>query len=249
VDLIERSERAGARHPWEVARKTAISQLVLRTGLARPRALDVGCGDAYLVRELIEAGLLESAVGQDVNLTPALTGSWSSSSLRLVQALDELGEERFELLLLLDVLEHVEDPATFLYRLVEARLAARGLVLVTVPAYQGLFTQHDRDLKHFRRYSRGEIAGVATAAGLRVLDSGYLFSSLLLPRALSAIGEHMRLPRSDGAIGVGGWRAPRSLTRFLTSMLELDNRVALSAHDLGITVPGLSTWLICSAPS
>jgi hypothetical protein len=201
------------------------------------------------VRELVDNGLLESAVGQDVHLTPTLAEGWSSASLTLVQSLDELGEERFELLLLLDVLEHVDDPATFLYQLVETRLGAAGRVLVTVPAYQGLFTQHDRNLKHFRRYSRHEIAGVARAAGLHVLDSGYLFSSLLLPRALAALGEHVRPPSQKSDIGVGHWRAPRALTRLLTSILELDNRVALGAHDLGIILPGLSTWLICSAPS
>jgi len=249
VDLIEQSDRARDRHPWEVARRTAIAKLVVRSGLERPRTLDVGCGDAYLVRELLESGLLECAVGQDVHLTPTLAENWSSDSLRLVQALEELGEERFELLLLLDVLEHVEDPATFLYRLVETRLEPGGRVVVTVPAYQGLFTQHDRDLRHFRRYSRREIAGIATAAGLRVLDSGYLFSSLLLPRALSALGEQVRPPSERRDIGVGHWRAPRSVTRLLTSMLELDNHLALSAHDLGITLPGLSSWLICSAPS
>lgn len=249
MDLIERPDEQGERHPWEVARATAIGELVSRLGMQRPTTLDVGCGDAYLARELMLQGKIGNAVGQDVHLTRELARAWSSSSLRLVRDLAEIDSERFELLLLLDVLEHIEDPARFLHEVVDRHLEPGARVVITVPAFQGLFSQHDRDLKHFRRYSRGEIAGVATAAGLQVRDSGYLFCSLLLPRALSAVAERIRPPRPSDHIGVGIWRAPRAVTQLLTFTLTLENRLALGAHDLGLTFPGLSSWLLCNAPS
>ena len=248
MDLIERLDEQGDRHPWEVARAAAIGELVSRLGVDRPSTLDVGCGDAYLVRELSDEERIGRAVGQDVHLTQELIEAWSTPSLRLVRDLAEIQAERFELLLLLDVLEHVEDPVVFLHGLVDSYLETGAHVLITVPAFQGLFTQHDRDLKHFRRYSRGEIAGVARAAGLEVRDSGYLFSSLLLPRALTALGEQLRRPRRRNGIGVGNWQAPGALTRLLTSALTLDNRLALGAHDHGLTLPGLSSWLSCNVP-
>jgi hypothetical protein len=232
-----------------VARAIAIGELVSRLGLENPHTLDVGCGDAYLVRELLHAGKIGSAVGQDIHLTRGFVEAWSEASLRLVKELSELDGQRFELLLLLDVLEHVEDPATFLHALVRTHLERCGRVVITVPAFQSLFTRHDRDLKHFRRYARGEIANVATAAGLRVHDSGYLFGSLLLPRAMSALAERLRGPRIQDGIGVGQWQAPSVLTNLVTCALKLDNRLSLHAHDRGLVLPGLSSWLLCNLPS
>ncbi len=56
---------------------------------------------------------------------------------------------------MLDVIEHVEDDVGFVRDVVDGSLAPGGWVLVSVPAYQSLFSSHDRALKHFRRYAPG----------------------------------------------------------------------------------------------
>ena len=72
-------------------------------------------------------------------------------------------------------------------------------VLVTVPAYQSLFSSHDVQLKHYRRYSLRSLRHALSSAGLRVVESGTFFVSLLPLRALVAL----RLVRARRLIHVG----------------------------------------------
>lgn len=238
----------GTRHPWETARAEAIGKLIGRLALPAARVLDVGCGDSFLLGELRRSMDFSEAVAQDIHLSPELAERLRVPGIELVQHLSELDERRFDLILLLDVLEHLENPAELLGELRERYLASNGRLLITVPAFQSLFTEHDRQLKHFRRYSRRQISALARESGLLVRDSGYLFLSLLLPRALSALKERLRpTPSLPQVRGVGDWRAPGYVTQAIHRLLCTDNALCLRAQAHGVTLPGLSAWITCSA--
>ena len=78
--------------------------------------------------------------------------------------------------------------------------------------------------------------------------SGYLFSSLLLPRALTKLRERLLPPKGEAELGVGGWHGPKWLTTALHQLLCADNRLCLEAQRKGLVVPGLSAWILCKAP-
>lgn len=89
--------------------------------------------------------------------------------------------ERFDSVLYVDVLEHIEDDRSELARAAE-HLRPGGSLVVLSPAHQWLFSEFDRAVGHFRRYSRSELLDL-TPAGLRVeacyyLDSCGLFASI-----------------------------------------------------------------------
>jgi len=247
MDLVERQHALEARHPWETARAEAVRALVARLDLPMPRVLDVGCGDGFLIGELSTHFALREAVAQDVHLTPELMRELGRPGIEFVRELDQIAGRRFELLLLLDVLEHVREPSTLLTRLCREHLGADGWVLITVPAFQALFSRHDHALRHERRYSRPEIAALARQAGLSVHASGYLFSSLLVPRALAKLRERLLPSPGETELGVGGWTGPDWLTRALHQLLCADNRLCLKAQQKGLVVPGLSAWILCRA--
>jgi len=249
MDLAERQHTLRSRHPWETARALAIRSLAARLGLVAPRVLDVGCGDGFLIAELRAHLGAREAVAQDVHLTPELIRELAKPGVEFVRELDQIPGRRFDLVLLLDVLEHVRDPVALLTRVWRNHLAPGGSVLITVPAFQLLFSRHDRALKHERRYSRPEIAKVAEDAGLGVRSSGYLFSSLLLPRIVGKLRERMFRAADEPADGIGGWQGSPWLTRALHELLSLDNQLCLKAQQRGLVVPGLSAWILCSAPS
>jgi SAM-dependent methyltransferase len=154
VDLTERLRTPERRHPWEAARVRFFKDVLARsTPLSAPiRVLDVASGDGWL------AGQLAAVLHPDSDMT-----CWDSAytdGLMETLATHEKGvrrfvEERpagtFDLLLLLDVLEHVEDDARFLREL-GSSLAAGGHALLSIPAWQRLFGRLDSRLKHFRRY-------------------------------------------------------------------------------------------------
>jgi trans-aconitate methyltransferase len=236
------------RHPWELARVLLMERLLNPLTTEHARVLDIGAGDGFAVRQLSRAFAWNQVVALDSELSPEQQAAFSSPEVRFEKNLDNV-PGRFDLLLLLDVLEHVEQPLPFLKGFVTDRLERGGVALVTVPAFQSLYCQHDRDLLHHRRYRRSEIQAVAVEAGLKVERSGYFFSSLLLPRALTVLRERLLPPQKvENAVGVGGWHASPAVTRALTWALATDGALGLKAPDFGLTLPGLSAWLICRKP-
>ncbi len=82
------------------------------------------------------------------------------------------------LVVMLDVLEHIEDDVAAL-RAIQERMLPGSQLLLTVPAFQWAFTSWDTALGHHRRYSTQDVRTLATAAGLRVDHCSYLFPELL----------------------------------------------------------------------
>ena len=251
MDLSERRGATIARHPWETSRADAIEKIVRRLGVGDgARVLDVGCGDGYLATKLAERLGFSQIVGQDIHLTDEMAKALSRPSVSFVRGLDGL-DFRADLILLLDVLEHIADASGALSELWRTRLNPRGQLLITVPAFQALFTQHDVALKHCRRYSRRQLEAQVAETGLEVSGSGYLFASLLIPRAVRAAYERLAPARAgrDASHGIGEWRAPKLVTTAIHAALSLDNAMCLAASDVGMPLPGLSVWLTCRAPS
>src|SRR4249919_3736783 len=126
MDLTEVPGASLCRHPWEIARARFFGRVLADAGrlAAVPTVLDVGAGDGYLARTLLAASPAGSRV---VCLDP----NYSDDDLRrfALPPLDGLGfvrqppTERFDVLLLLDVIEHVEDDLGFLAPLVAENLA------------------------------------------------------------------------------------------------------------------------------
>src|SRR6185503_570835 len=98
-----------------------------------------------------------------------------------------------------DVLEHLEDDAAAL-RGAASNLAADGLVLATVPAYKWLWTSHDSEHHHFRRYTTERLGAAFRAAGLTTVQLGY-FNTRLFPLAVaSRMIDRIRGHHADGRL-------------------------------------------------
>lgn len=109
-------------------------------------------------------------------------------------------EGGYDVVVAFDVLEHLaDDRAAAAW--VGSLLVDGGVFIATVPAYQWLFSDHDRALEHYRRYTRGSLVA-AMPAELRVVRAGY-FVSLLLPLAVSLrlVGRLVQSLRRRSAAG------------------------------------------------
>lgn len=250
MDLSERTA-SSTRHPWEVARARAVESILREGGESLGSVLDYGCGDGYMGRHLVSALGGSSYTGFDSELSDEQCRAWSSAEHTVfTNRLPPLAE--FDTVLACDVIEHVPDDQTLLSAARE-RLKPGGRMLVTVPAFQSLFSKHDRALRHFRRYSLQELGTSLERAKFSVLHSGYLFGSLLVPRLLSSALERSRTPSSpEGAqtaadLGIGAWTGGPALSQALTGLLELDNRSMLRLAKLGVKLPGLSAWALVKA--
>ncbi|HEY6012137.1 MAG TPA: hypothetical protein VIX18_11775, partial [Nitrospirota bacterium] len=152
----------------------------------------------------------------------------------------------YGLILLLDVLEHVNDDRTLLRDITERNLALDGRIVITAPMFQELFASHDAFLGHHRRYSLRELVGLADACGLHIIASGYLFTSVLLVRALSTgIQTLLKRPLASSH-GVGNWNHGAFITKVAASLLLLDARISLLLRGMSINLPGLTGWIVCA---
>jgi SAM-dependent methyltransferase len=253
MDLVEVPGANFRRHPWEVARARFFLRLLDKAGLRdrRQTVLDVGAGDGYFARQLL-AGLPPESrcVCFDSNYTDADLTRFASPDLAQLGFTRQPPSERFDLILLLDVIEHVEDDRSFLSGFVHDQLAPGGTVLVSVPAWPALFSRHDVALKHYRRYTPAAARELIASCGLVIRRSGGLFHSLLFPRAMSVLGERVsRLTAREARApaDLGDWRGGAALSSLVGGALAVDAALGRAAAATGVALPGLSFWALCGA--
>ena len=138
---------------------------------------------------------------------------------------------------MLDVLEHIENDREFL-AILNRKLNDGGLLLVTVPAYNFLFSEHDVFLKHYRRYDRKDLCEKLRDSTFTVIDSGYFFFSLILIRFLQKV-FHMQ---DSNEVGKGGFSL--GLNSVFAWILYCDALCCFFLSRIGIVLPGLSCWAI-----
>ena len=104
------------------------------------------------------------------------------------------GVEAFDAILYVDVLEHIEDDRRELARAYRL-LRPGGHLIVVSPAYPSLFTEFDRAVGHYRRYTRRSLAAAAPG-GLVVVSLGYLDSV----GVLLSLGNRLLLRRAEPSL-------------------------------------------------
>lgn len=248
MDLVEQKIFTGLRHPWETSRVEAVKSLTreLISADQPVRALDLGCGDGYVAGQVFGGSPQVTAALVDVYFTDEAVAGMESHGGRFAfhRSLDEAGDEKFDIIMMLDVLEHEENDLALLKQVVD-RMADDGAILLTVPAFQSLFSRHDEFLRHFRRYSLGQLSAVAKEAGLAAEVSGYLYTSLLAPRLLAVVLQRLGLSGGAEAKGVGGWSGGPMVTGLISGFLALENSILIALARIGIRPPGLTAWTLC----
>ena len=261
MDLAEARERTaggvdpGLRHPWETARLEVVRRLIDAHVALGPGAvvLDIGCGDTFVAEQLAAAYPEASFCAVDTAFTDELIASYrarlAARRVTPYASLDDMPapDRPVALVLLMDVIEHIEDPCGFLRALVARPYIDRQTrFLITVPAFQALFCSHDTFLGHYRRYSSRLLREHAAASGLDVGEIGYFFFSLL-PLRLAQVARE-RLVRSKSAAATTGlvtWSGGPASAGMLRQALVWDASLALWLNRIGVVVPGLSNYAIC----
>jgi 2-polyprenyl-3-methyl-5-hydroxy-6-metoxy-1,4-benzoquinol methylase len=190
-----------SRHFWYLGRRRFLWH-ALQRHLGRvparspgPRAIDLGGGAGGWVSFLAEQG--RQAFGELALADSSLRALETASSLlpapvsRYQVELLRLGwRDRWDVLFLLDVLEHIPDDRAALRQVFQA-VAPGGLVFVTTPALQRFWSWNDAVVGHQRRYAREDLERLGRELGFRVLDTRY-FMFLLSP--LLVLGRLMGQP-------------------------------------------------------
>ncbi len=170
-------------HWWYRGRRRIIRAELDRLPLtAGARVLDAGCGSGRTLEELIDYG---QTVGIELDEEAAQLARDREVGEVVVGRLEELPwqPDSFDLITCLDVLEHTPDDRV---TLTELRRVCEpgGFALITVPAYQALWSLHDEANQHYRRYSKRSLRAAATESGWAVVRISSFNSLLLAPAAV-----------------------------------------------------------------
>lgn len=215
--------------------------------------LDIGCGDTFVVDNLSRRLPFAKFSAVDSEFTDTdisrFRERYKGRPLDVYRSLDCLWRttpEQIDIILLLDVIEHVKDDCGFLKKLRTMPGVSDGTVfLLTVPAFQSLFSKHDVYLKHHRRYNKIQLINTLIDAGFHLQKSGYFFSSLLLVRVFEKAAEVTSPHNIQNEKGIGAWRSRYMLDDFIKHCLIIDYKVARWVSNYGLNMPGLSAYAIC----
>jgi SAM-dependent methyltransferase len=196
--VFDRMAELDNDHWWFLARRRILKRLIQR--VVKPpkkaRILEVGCGTGHNLMMLKSFGRIEAS--ELDRCARALANKRHRGRVREARLPDLSMFDRngYDLIALLDVLEHVPDDLASL-RAIHMRLRPGGALLLTVPANPWMWSAHDAAHHHFRRYTKKQLRELFLRAGLEVQLLSY-FNSLLFPLVAAArIAD--KITRKDSA--------------------------------------------------
>lgn len=210
---------------WYVGRRGLFLRMLRRHGAgASPFGVDAGCGPATneALHGELAARWLCSDIDRDSFSCWRPAGS-KAACLADVRHLPVRGG-RAGVLLLLDVLEHVEGEEQVLAE-VGRVLAPGGMALLSVPAFPSLWSWHDLQAGHRKRYRLRELSSAGRAAGFEVVDARYFNCLLAVPIFLvRTVTRRMRSMERR----IEAELSPGPLNGLLCRWLALENALAMA---------------------
>ena len=216
---FDRMAELDATHWWYVARRRILANLIEREVHlpAHATILEIGCGTGHNLQMLARYGALEAVELDDA--ARALASKRLGQPVRAGKLPDLANEmdKTFDLVTLLDVLEHIPDDREALAAIVRL-ITPGGKLLLTVPANPWMWSAHDTVHHHFRRYRKREIAALSREVGLEIELLSHFNSLLYVPiAAVRLIGQLRGKGVSDDRM------PPSAVNRLLTAVFGFES--------------------------
>jgi SAM-dependent methyltransferase len=225
MDLIETSNNSN-RHPWELSRTRCLINEIKKSH-SNGDILDIGSGDMYFDKELLKNNVnINSLRGIDINLKENI----ESNKCKWFNDYKKLDIKQFDTIIMMDVIEHIENDDEFLINTIGPLLKNNGKIIMTIPAYQFLYSKHDEVLKHYRRYNIKMIKNLCNKSNFRIKRYHYFYFLLLFPRLLTKKRENK----------INDWKFNEKslITRFIKTILNIDYKISslLGKHSSGLSL-------------
>ncbi len=238
-DIYRLMHELEGQHWWFRGREAVLTALLGKVDLrSRPRVLDAGCGAGRNLQLYSRLGATEG-----FDPSPDAVAYCRRRGLENVRqgTMEEIPFEAssFDLLTATDVLEHVTDDGCGMREL--SRVAAPGASLIlTVPAYNWLWSEEDERLGHMRRYTRPALCALARRTGWEPTFDTYFNTVLLAPIVVARKLRQLFGSRESAELAL----TPRALDELLSLPMRLEARLIAA----GVSIPaGVSVGLVCRA--
>jgi SAM-dependent methyltransferase len=170
-------EAAGDSHPIDLAsRNDALVQVKKLSPPAQAIIMEIGCSSGFLIKDLATSFPEAVIIGADVVKEPLYRLAKTLPGIPLIRfdlLKSPLPDQSVNVLIMLNVLEHIEDDVLALQKAFNL-LKPEGALIIEVPAGPNLYDAYDAELHHFRRYSALELQTKLTQAGFKVTRKSHL---------------------------------------------------------------------------
>ncbi|MBV9842903.1 MAG: class I SAM-dependent methyltransferase [Sphingomonadaceae bacterium] len=220
--IYDRMAEIDAEHWWFAARRRIVAAMIERLALPeRARLLEVGCGTGSNLMMLQRFGRLDAIEPDSRARALASRRGGIAVAGGLLPHEAQIEDNAYDLIVLLDVLEHVPDDAGTL-KLLARKLKPGGRLLLTVPASPWMWSAHDLAHHHQRRYTARTLRSALTANGFRIAHLSH-FNTILYPVIAAArmLGKLMGREGGDDAM------PPAPVNRLLGAVFGAERHVAV----------------------
>ena len=196
---------------WWYRGRARVVEAVLEyyeAGLPQGSVLDYGAGAGGMIGTLKKFGTVFGSEPDEIARSEAVPRGYKEVYASDADAL----QRKYQLAVFCDVLEHLKDDRATLERVRES-LTPHGVVVMTVPAFQWMWSVHDVNHHHFRRYNRRQVIKLLESAGFRVRYASY-WNMSLFPLA--------GLMRLVGKTGEGSLGLPKFINDILLAVINLE---------------------------
>lgn len=170
------------KHWWHISKRRTVLRLIKRYATGdRIKILDVGCGTGRNMEVFKELGDVWGLDNSSLALEYCRKRGLRNLKLSFAEK-TSLKSSFFDVITLLDVLEHTDDNKTL--KEMSRILKKNGVIILTVPAFSWLWSNWDKTLHHKRRYNTDQIKRILSTYNFDILKITYLYSFLVIPTLL-----------------------------------------------------------------
>lgn len=219
IESYETMYKLEKNYWWFVGRRKIISNLLKKIFPGKiDNALDVGCGTGFNMRVLSKYSRNVCGFESSKHIIN-YADTQIKSSIIYGKFPDINIKRKYDLITFFDVLEHIEDDATALHEAYNL-LKPGGVIMITVPAFQSLWTKHDEMYHHYRRYNSKQLKNmISSLNGLRIERISY-FNFILFPfiYIFRIVKKHIKYDDYTSDF----YRYPPIINSLLTAVLAIE---------------------------
>ncbi|MDR0435035.1 MAG: class I SAM-dependent methyltransferase [Gracilibacteraceae bacterium] len=222
------------QHPWKLSREDCVLNILKNRNLRH--VADIGVNDMYYTKKL------KTFAGGKVYAVDVIFPEEETvrDDIICLNDIGKLPDAELDCVVMMDVLEHVENDALF-FGVVVNKLKTNGTVLITVPAWQFLFSAYDTASLHYRRYNRKQLMALLKRDDVKIERCHYFYISAFLMRLLFLYKKGKSVANDIN------WKysAENIITIIAKTALNIDFLLNKILDKVWIHLPGLSLLAVC----
>jgi SAM-dependent methyltransferase len=222
------------QHPWKLSRGNCVLKQLRHKNLHN--VADIGVNDMYYTKKA-----KEFADGKIYAVDVFFPENGETrDGIFCINDIKKLPDNELDRIIMMDVLEHIENDKIF-FDVIVNKLKNGGIMLITVPAWQFLFSAHDVKSLHYRRYNRKQLLALLKHNEIKTEKCHYFYTSLFLAR-LAFISKKDKFGGNDI-----GWKYSEKniMTIIVKTVLDIDFWINKILDKIGVHLPGLSLIAVC----